>query len=206
MNQKPTKNSPEIAAPKEIRAVDTPFLSFENTNGISVYTKEARNYLVLDSDVEYPEYSKDSEINSMLLPYKHIQRERHLELPKNFVTLPQVLNDAIGDNTSTRSLEIAKNAFASLGRNLGRIAIIEHSVPTGLSYKNVIFSRNEASGSPKLLPPINFLKFDETNDREQARVHVINGLRRSVMDGASNTTQQRNILTAFGGFLKNYDW
>lgn len=198
------KNTHPTPFTQEVPASETPFLSFADERGIYITTTPENISLTLDQDVSYPSPRLDSELNRLLLfGMVGYSGERRLLLPENFVTLPQVLNDAIGDNKSDRSMEIARRTFAEIGSSLGRVARIDRQVPRDISYKNIILSR-EAPGV-KLLPPIEFVTFN-TRESDTAKNHTVAKFRESVLKGASNTTQQRNILEVLGGFIKAYDW
>jgi len=198
------KNTPE-KFPIEIPASRTAFLSFENAQGIYVDSdrRSNRSYVMIDQDVEYPQPS-NKQLDRLLLPHKEDSVGiRHLLLPENFITMPQILNDAIGDNKSDRSIEVARTAFAKVGRGLARVAMLDHEIPEDLSYKNIVFSRNGYGF--RLLPPIKFVPF-QIQFSEQAKSHVVKSLSGSLEEGASNTTQVGNVYAAFGPFIKNYDW
>lgn len=185
-----------------IPAESTAFITFENNEGISLMSHGQKNYLVLDDYVDYPTPERGRALNELLLEEDEGEH-RLLVLPDNFATMPQVLNDAIGDNTSDRAKELTIELFRELGMSLAEVAANDRMAPESLSYRNIILSREDPG--PKLLPPISFIEFSKYDD-DQVKVHVIESLRKSLYRGAANSTQKRNVTAVFSGFIKGFDW
>lgn len=188
------------------RLETSPYLTLSQDAGISFKYEDGKNLILLERDVAYPEREEGKELSKLLLPgEKGRYGGQYLELPENYVTMAQALNDAIGDNASDRSKEMMRGLFMELGESLGRVARGDRQVPREFSYKNVIFSRDEIG--PKLLPPVEFISFDPNQGNSAvAQQHVIDSLYASLQKGAANSTQQRNVADVFGGFIKAFGW
>lgn len=188
------------------RPETSPYLTLSQNTGIGFKRENAKNLLLLERDVKYPDPDQGEELSKMLLPgEKGTRGGRHLELPDNYVTMAQALNDTIGDNTSAESRQQMRGLFAELGRSLGRVASRDLLVPVEFSYKNVIFSREEIG--PKLLPPVEFISYEPSHiNAVQAKKHVVESLYDSLQKGAANSTQRRNVVDVYAGFIKDFDW
>lgn len=185
-------------------ADSSPFLSFEQSDGVELYSSQGKRFVVINETVDYPEAVNGQVISAMLLNcIRTDSGERHLELPENYVTLSQALNDAIGDNTSDRAKAVAHGLMREVGSGLARVALYDGLAPYNISYKNIIFSREERGA--QILPPVTFCKF-ETSDKARVKERVIEDFRASLQRNVANTTQRGNVPGVFASFKESFDW
>lgn len=186
-----------------VPAETSPFINFADAEGIQLLSGEKASYAVLDEGVAYPESSEETELGKLLLPLREVEGKRLLELPENFATMGNALNDAISHDPSDRGIQKTRELFERVGTSLAQVALKDSVVPPYVSYKNFIFSRE--NGEPKLLPPIEFVKFQKDH-KETAQSQVINALRKSLEEGAINTEQKRLSLNTLAGFIQKFEW
>lgn len=174
-------------------------ITFTDPAGITVVrgNGDTHGHLLIAGSVDYPQPGLDTNLDGLLLPQRGEGNGRRLELPVNYVTMAQAMNDAIGSSVSPESIELMRKLFVELGSSVRGLIDTGHLMPEGISYKNIIFSRDEEG--PKLLPPIKFIPV-ESAGIETARHDVVKTLGASCMAGAANATQANNLQAVFSGF------
>lgn len=181
---------------------NNPFLVLPND--AEIYTRHDSdhdiNVLSADYVIEYP--GKDQSppaLKSMLLDQSP---KGDLILPDNYITLGQALNDSAGQVKSISGSNGSGQLFSELAHGLSNVAQ-EGIIPKNIGYLNVLFSREEHGA--KLLPPVEFIAFD-SQDKDQARQHVLDSMWQSLEAGAATRDQLQLITETFGNFVTEFDW
>lgn len=189
-----------------IAADSSPFINFSDgtEEGIHLLNDGQANYVVIDREVPYPHAdSSGLALQGLLLPEREAEGGmRALQLPDNLATMGHALNDVFGDSASERGAKMAYGLFERVGKSLAKVAIQESIVLPHLSYKNIIFSRENQDF--KLLPPIEFVKFAK-NDSDVAKRQVVQSFRKSLEEVASSHDQKCQSMKAFAGFLREFE-
>lgn len=170
------------------------------TEGVEYcFGEEGEQILVLDSSVNYPNFDDAGPAlrNILLLPKPDIDNHRAMVLPRNYITFTHALNDAIGNwtNTESKQRSIVNGLFYELGADLALVAETEGRIPKELSYKQVMFSRDDYD--LKILPPV---EFGKTTDISYAKEQLVDNFWRNCSAGATNRAQKEQLPEAFKGF------
>ncbi len=166
-----------------------------------------QEYIRYHQGVDYPTPSSPEARDILLKTVSSDDTHTYLELPNNYVTMAQALNDAIGDSPTPQSQDAARELFEELGLALAQVAQTRGLVPEHLDYRQVIFIRGEPG--VRLLPPLALT--DMTADSEvyaspDYRMLIAMQLLTTCMNGASNTSQRGALPAAFKGFVESFRW
>lgn len=168
-----------------------------------VHDRSGRQYIRFVPGVPYPDADSPAKGGILLPEVTEMDSLTYLELPDNYVTFAQALNDSIGHDPTPETSAVARSLFELLGRSLSELALADRVIPEILDYRLVLIDRQQ--NGIRLLPPLIFedLDFDQA-DRSNRKMMLSMQLFASCDQAAGNIDQKRALPAAFKGFTETF--
>ena len=164
--------------------------------------RTGREFMILDSTVPYPrDLNEDDPLQKVLLPQVSSQPDV-FQLPREYMPVQQVLNEASGAGVGVEGSTALRNAgtgafrntFAKIGEVVGNLISKQQITPTTVDYRRVILEQQPTGATVRFLPPLEFNSLVPGSDRTA----VIEKLRATLSSGlyeGSTDTVQRTLTT-----------